>query len=292
MFKKITHGVSMKWFFKDLKKEIADDNVTNGAAALAYYLTLAIFPAMIAFITILPYLPIRDLDKALMDLLNQAMPQQAAATLSDVVKEVTTNKKSGLLSFGLLATLWAASSGMTAIMQALNITYDVKEERSFLKVRARALGLTVMFGFLIVTAFSLVVFGGIIQSWLSESIGSSGMVLTAFAAFRWAIIIAAIMLGFALVYYLAPNVDQKFKFVSPGAVLGTALLALASLAFKFYVSNFGKYDATYGSIGAVIILMLWLYVMGLVLLLGSEVNALIEHYSPQGKNKGEKQLAA
>lgn len=288
MIKKITHGVSGKQFFKDLKKEMAEDNVSNGAAALAYYLTLAIFPAMIAMLSVVPYLPIQNVDKALMDLLTQALPEQTAKMFTGVVDEVTKNKKGGLLSVGLLATIWAASNGIYAIMQQLNITYDVKETRPFWKSRLTALGLTALFGLLIVGAFSLVVFGGMVQQWLGTTMGLSPVLLALFSVARWVVIAATLTLGFAVIYYWGPDVDQKFKFVSPGSVLGVVLLVGISLAFKAYVTNFGKYEATYGSIGAVIVLMLWLYFTGLVLLLGSEINALIEHYRPEGKSKGQK----
>lgn len=282
------YGHTWKEFFRDLKKEISEDNVSNGAAALAYYLTLAIFPAMLFLLSVVPYLPVADVDKAIMGLLYQVMPGNAATMFQSTIDEVTKNKKTGLLSFGALATLWAASSGTLAIMQQLNITYDVTEGRPFWKTRGTAVLLTILFGALIIAGFSLVVFGGKIQEYLSSSLGWGAGLLMAFAAVRWVIIAATLLLGFALMYYLAPDVDQKFKFVSPGSVFGVAVLVGASLLFKAYVTNFGKYEATYGSIGAVIVLMLWLYVAGLVLLLGSEINALIEHYAPHGKEKGEK----
>lgn len=283
------YGVSWKKFGKDLKNEISDDNVFNGAAALAYYLMLSIFPAMIFLLTLIPYLPIPNLEQAIMDALNQAMPGEAAKMLSGTVQEVVRNQKGGLLSIGLLGTFWAASSGMYAVMQQLNITYDVKEGRPFWKVRGTALMLTVMFGALVVGAFGLVVFGGQLQEWLGGTLGFSPVLLAVFAVVRWAIIAAALLLAFAVTYYFGPDVEQKFRFVSPGAVFGGVVLIVASLGFRIYVTNFGKYNATYGSLGAVVVMMLWLYITGLVVLLGSEVNALVEHYSPEGKDKGEKQ---
>lgn len=292
MLKSLAHGVSKKKFFTDLKNEIKEDNVSNGAAALAYYLTLAIFPAMIAILSIIPYLPIQNVDKAVMDMLRQALPGQASNMFTSVVTEVTTNKKGGLLSFGLLFTIWAASNGMYAIMQQLNITYDVTEGRPFWKSRLTAIGLTLLTGLLIVGAFSLIVLGGKIQEWLGSSLGLGGGLLVVFAALRWIIIAGALLLGFAITYYWGPDAEQKFKFVSLGSVLGVVLLVGASLLFKVYVTNFGKYEATYGSIGAVIILMLWLYISGIALLIGSEINALVEHYSADGKSKGEKTLRA
>jgi membrane protein len=281
-------GVSTKQFLRDLNQEISDDNVYNGAAALGFYLTLAIFPAIILLMSIIPYLPIDRVDEAIMDLLGQALPAEAYDMVAGVVTEVTSERRGGLLSFGVLATLWAASTGMYAIMQQLNITYDVKEGRSFVRARATALMLSLLFGLLVLGAFSLIVLGGVIQDWIGNQFGFSDALLMFFAAFRWVVIVLALLLGFAMIYRYAPNVEQKFSFITPGSVLGVALLIVVSLGFAIYISNFADYSATYGSIGAVIILMLWLYIAGLVILIGSEINALLEHYSSKGKRKGEK----
>jgi membrane protein len=177
---------------------------------------------------------------------------------------------------------------MYAIMQQLNITYHVDEARSFVRARAVALALSVAFGVLVIGAFTLVVVGGMIEDWVGASFGLPGWVTAVFAGFRWVVIVAALLLGFALIYRYAPNVEQRFRFITPGAVLGVVLLVVASLGFSIYIQNFGDYSATYGSIGAVIILMLWLYIAGLVILVGSEINVLIEHHSPDGKVRGEK----
>lgn len=284
----ILHGVSLKTFFRDLKREINEDNVFNGGAALAYYLLLSIFPAMIFLLSLLPYLPIQNIDRAIMDLLHQAMPGDAADVFTRTVTEITSQKKGGLLSVGLILALWAASNGMYAIMQQLNITYDVEERRSFIKTRWVALELTLIFGALVIGAFALVVVGGKLEELLAHAIGSGGAVVAMFAAVRWGLILGAMLLGISMTYYLGPDVKQKFRFVTPGGVLACALLIGSSLGFRAYVSHFGNYNATYGSLGAVIVLMLWLYITGVVLLLGSEVNALIEHYSPEGKDKGER----
>ncbi|MDQ3298363.1 MAG: YihY/virulence factor BrkB family protein [Myxococcota bacterium] len=282
------HGIPWKQFFRDLRREVSEDNVFSGAAALGFYLTLAVFPAIILTITIVPYLPIDRVDQAIMDLLQQALPAQASTLVAGVVSDVTSERRGGLLSFSMLATLWAASSGMYAIMRQLNITYDVKEARGFIRGRVTAIGLSIGFGVLVIGAFSLIVLGGVIQDWIGASFGFGAPLLTFFAVFRWVVIVLALLLGFALIYRYGPNVEQKFAFITPGAVLGVILLIAASLGFAFYTRNFGNFDATYGSIGAVIVLMLWLYIAGLVLLLGSEINALVEHYSPEGKRKGAK----
>jgi membrane protein len=280
--------MTTKRFFNDLYQEIQEDNVFTGAAALAYYWMLSIFPFAIFLLSLLPYLPIANLREAIMELLQQALPGEAAEVFTGVVDDVVSDTRGGLLSFGLLFTLWAGSNGLYAIMQQLNITYGVKEGRSFWRARLVALMLMVMFLVLIIGAFALVVFGGQIQDWVASYIGWSGALLTFFAVFRWVVISVLILLGFALIYYYGPNVEQDFRFITPGSLIGALLLIGASLGFSYYVSNFGDYSAMYGSLGAVIILLLWLYIAGLVILFGSEVNSLLEHYNPGGKEEGEK----
>jgi membrane protein len=280
-------GVGVRQFLKELLRELKEDDITNGAAALGFYLTLAIFPAMILVMALLPYLPVQNVDQAILDLLKQALPPDAAQMFIGVVQQVTSQPHGGILSFGLLATLWATSSGMYAIMQELNITYDVTESRGFVRARLIAIALSLLFALLILGGFSLIVLGGVLQNWLSEHLGWGSVLLSIFAVFRWALIMCGLLLGFALIYYLAPSVKQRFVFITPGSVLGVLALAIASIGFSWYVSNFGNYNATYGSIGAVIVLMLWLYIAGLAILFGSEINALLEHHSPQGKEKGE-----
>lgn len=281
-------GVSAKQFMRDFYREISDDNVFNGAAALGFYWTLAIFPAIILLMTVIPYLPIDRVDDAIMDLLGQALPGEAYDMVAEVVDQVTSERRGGLLSFSLLATLWAASTGMYAIMQQLNITYGVKEARSVVRGYATALALIVLFGVLVIGAFSLIVLGGIMQDWIGNRFGFTDVLLTFFGVFRWVVIVLALLLGVAMIYRYGPNVEQKFKFITPGSVFSVSLLIVASLGFAFYTNNFVNYDVIYGSIGAVIILMLWLYITGLVILVGSEINVLLEHYSAEGKRKGEK----
>ncbi len=275
-------GTTMQ-FLKELYRETVDDDILNGAAVLGFYLMLAIFPAMIFVLAVIPYLPIGNVDQAIMDLLRQALPASAADMFAGVVQEVTREQRGGLLSFGLLAALWATSTGMYAIMQQLNITYDVKEGRGFLRARLVAIALSLLFVVLVLGGFSLIVLGGQIQEWLGSRFGLGDALLAFFIIFRWLIILAGLLLAFSLIYYLAPNFEQKFKFITAGSVVGVAVLLVASLAFAWYTQSFGSYDAAYGSVGAVIVLMMWLYIAGLAILFGSEVNALNERHGAGGK---------
>lgn len=283
---------SLKKFGRDLHREISDDNVFNGAAMLGFYLTLAIFPALILIMNIIPYLPIERVDEAIMDLLAQALPDGAHDMVEGIVQEVTGARRGSLLSFSLIGTLWAASTGMYAIMQQLNITYNVQEGRSFIRARGTALMLSIAFLLLVLAAFSLIVLGGVMEGWLESQFGFGGAILTAFSGLRWVIIVFALMLVFAMIYRYAPNVEEKFKFLTPGAIVGVILLIVASLGFAFYVSNFANYAATYGSLGAIIVLMMWLYMAGLEILVGSEINVLTEQQRAKGNRKREKPPSA
>lgn len=272
----ITGGTPAR-LIKELVQQFREDRVSNSAAALGFYLTLAIFPALICVLSLLPYLPIPHLHKAIVDLVRQVLPGETARTLTSIVGSLS-KQRGGLLSFGFLGTLLVASSGMAGVIKQLNITYHVQEDRSFLKTRALALVLTVLGGVLTIATFTLVIWGGTLQSWIASELGWSDLLLSIFATFRWLVIVASLLLGFATIYYVAHNVKQKFQWVTPGAVIGVAALILASLAFRLYVDNLGRYDRTYGSIGVFIVLMLWLYVAGLTLLVGSEVNVLYERH--------------
>ncbi len=282
--------VPFKQFVQDLKNETREDDISNGAATLAFYWLLALFPAMIFLLSLLPYLPIDNLHQTIMESFNQLLPEESAHMFSGTVAEVTSNQNGGLLSFGILGTIWAASNGMYAIMRQLNKTYDVKEERSFIKARSVALLMTFVFGVMIISAFSLIVFGGYLQNYLTKIFGYESLLVPLFGFLRWGVLLALLLLAFALMYYYGPNVEQEFRFITPGSVIGVSLFVLASLGFQYYVNNFADYAATYGGIGAVIVLMMWLYITGVIILLGSEVNALAEHYHAEGKDKGEKSM--
>jgi membrane protein len=272
-----------KGFGKELLVKAKKDQITIGAAAVAFYSMLALFPAAIFVLSILPYLPIPNLEQAIMDLVRQAMPGDAANVFTDNVKNVVHQRKAGLLSFGFLLTLWTASAGMNAVIKRLDVTYGVEETRPFWKVRGTALLLTLVVAALVLGSLSLAVFGGTIQSWAGDTFGWSDALLTVFAVLRWVVILAALMLALAVTYHYGPNVRphadalgtrRKLRIVTPGTVAGTAALGLAALGFKLYVGNFASYDKVYGSLGAVIVLLMWLFVTGLGLLFGSEVDSL------------------
>jgi membrane protein len=270
---------SRRWlvdFSKHLWREIKNDRIFTGAAALAYFLLLAIFPGAIFVLSLLPYLPIPHVQLAIMDLLRQVLPAQSASLFADTVRHLVSEKKGGLLTFGFVFMLWSASTGMYAIMEQLNVAHDTAERRPFWKVQGIALVLMLLFVLLIIGSLSLVVFGGAVQKWVASMIGWSGPLLTFFATTRWIIIGISLLLGLALIYRFGPDVNDKFHFISPGNVTAAVLIAFVSIGFQFYMAMFGgNYRATYGSLGAVIVLMLWLYMAGIAILVGCEIDTIL-----------------
>lgn len=211
----------------------------------------------------------------MLDLLHQVLPEQSANLFEVTVRYVAAQPTKGLLTFGLLFTLWSASTGVYAIMQQLNIVCGAKEQRAFWKARGTAILLTILFVILALGSLSLVILGGVIQSWLASVLGWSQPLLVSFATFRWIVIASAVLLALAVIYRFGPDVGDRFRFISSGNVTAAALIALASIGFRFYVSKFGHYNATYGNLAAMIILMLWMYMAGIAVLVGYEINAIL-----------------
>jgi len=259
-------------FARGLLREIQDNNVLDGAAVLAFFFVLAIFPAMIFVLSLLPSLSIPHLQQAILDLLHQVLPEQSANLFEVTIRYVSSSGHSGLLTFGLIFTLWSASSGVYAIMQQLNVISGATERRPFWKVRGTAILLVLFFALLLIVALSLAVFGGVVQSWTASIIGWSQPLRIFFATLRWIILAAALLLGLAVTYRFGPNLKRRFRYLSPGSVVAAILIALASIGFRFYVAEFGNYGATYGSLTAIIVLMLWTYMFGIALLVGWEIN--------------------
>src|SRR5512146_414233 len=214
-------------FTKRLWHEIQNDRVFTGAAALAYFLLLAIFPGAIFVLSLLPYLPIPHMQQAIMDLLHQVLPAQSASLFTGTVRHLVSEKKGGLLTFGFAFMLWSASTGMYAIMQQLNVAHETREHRPFWKVQGIAFLLMLLFVLVIIGSLSLVIFGGVVQSWLASMIGWSQPLLIFFATLRWIIIGISLLLGLAVTYRFGPDVNEKFRFVSPGNIVAATLIALA-----------------------------------------------------------------
>ena len=289
-------GLGWRDLAKRVWAEIQADNVFGRAAELSYYFLLALFPFLI-FLTSIIGLVLGSgtgTRHALFDYLGRIMPPSAFQLISNTMYEVTESAGGGKLSFGILAALWAASNGLGAITESLNTAYDLEETRPWWKQRLTAIGLTIALSIFIIGALVLVVAGGHIAEWLAAHYGFGPVFPMAWKIIQWPVVLACMTFAFALIYYVAPDFrKQSWQWLTPGSVIGVVLWLLVSLGFRIYLHYFNSYNATYGSLGAVIILMLWLYFTGAAVLIGGEVNSEIENAAakqgdPEAKEKGEK----
>jgi membrane protein len=284
-------GLGAKELARRVMHEIQKDECLGRAAQLAYYFLFALFPFFLFLTTLLGYLPIPDLLDRLLETLGQMLPGEALQLVEDNIRQLVTGQRGGLLSFGILAALWTSSSALTVIIDSLNRAYDVEEGRPFWKVRLIAIGLTVGLSAFIVVALVLLTFGPQLGGWVADLVGLGRVFEVTWNVVRWPVIVGLLVVAIALLYYFAPDVEQEWTWITPGSACAVLGWLLASLGFAFYVNRFGSYNATYGSIGAVIVLLTWMYVTGLFILIGGEINAEIEHAAPSGKEPGDKQLS-
>jgi membrane protein len=210
--------------------------------------------------------------------------------VQDQILKIAHEQAGGLLTFGMLGTIWSSSSGVTAIIDSLNQAYDIQEGRPWWKVRLIALALTVALASFIVISTVLVVAGPTLAEKVAEWFHLGAAFTWTWKVVQWPVVFCLVSIAMALIYYYAPDAEQDWLWITPGSILATFLWLVISLGFKFYVTSFGSYNVTYGAIGGVIVLLLWFYVSALAVLIGAEMNAEIEHASPYGKDPGEKQI--
>lgn len=282
-------GVTIGWrvLLKRTVKEIVEDSCFGLAAQLAYYFFLSVFPALLVVVALTSLFPPNLLDQIL-TWFSAFTPPDVLQIVRTQIELITKSGHTGLLTFGALGALWSSSSAMNAIIDTLNRAYGIKEARPWWKVQFLAIVLTVILSVFVLIAFTLVVAGPQIAERIAAEHGLGPAFAWAWKILQWPIVFLLISEGFAVVYYLAPDVEQRWPWILPGAHFATALWLLISLGFRFYVTHFGQYNQMYGAIGGVIVMLLWFYLSGLVLLVGAEFNSEMEHASPYGKAEGEK----
>jgi len=259
-------------------KEIGEDEVSVRSAALAYYFVLAVFPAMLFLLSLLGFFAAAgtQLRETLFTTVARVLPGSASDLVHKTLDEVTRSSGAGKALFGILAALWSASSGVSAIIQCLDIAYDVKEDRPFWKQKAIAIGLTLALAVLVIGALGLMLYGGGVADWLGSHVGLGHTFVLMWKIIEWPLVLAFMFAAFTVTYYFAPNLKEpEWHWISPGSTLGLVLWLVASFAFKLYLHFFNSYSKTYGSVGAMIILLLWLYITGFAILVGGEVNSVI-----------------
>ena len=272
---------------RTINESIADD-ILNLAAQQAYYFFLALFPALLALISIASFFPIENLMDEVVVMLDRIAPKEVIEIVRVQLQKIANTDAGGLFTLAFLFTIWSSSAAVLSMCSTLNAAYDITESRPWWKVRLVALGLTVGLAIFILVSMTLVVAGPALAEGIATKVGLGPAFKWTWLALQWPLVFALVASAIAMVYYFAPDAEQDWVWITPGSVVATLLWILISLGFRFYVTNFGSYNETYGAIAGVAILMLWFYFSGIAILLGAELNAEIEHASPYGKDVGEK----
>ncbi|MDU9391390.1 YihY/virulence factor BrkB family protein [Pseudomonas sp. zfem002] len=287
---RFTHlrGVPVHRVLVHTVKEFLDDEMSTYASALAYQMLFSLFPFLLFLIALIGFLHLPDFFSWLRLQSELVLPPQALEQVNPVIDQLQQSK-GGLLSVGIVIALWTASAGVRLMMSAMNAAYDVVEGRPLWKRIPLSIFYTVGIAGMLLAAAALMVLGPQVMGWVASQVGMEEFIVTLWTVARWPAIVMLMMVAVALIYYVMPDVKQEFRFITPGSVLAVVVWIIASLGFGYYVKTFADYNAMYGSIGAIIVLLLYFYISAAVLLLGAEMNAAIEHLCAEGKRPGEKQ---
>jgi len=269
---------ALVWTYTDVER----NHTLQMAAALSYYFVMALFPALIFLSAIVAYLPASGLFDQALDVMSRFVPPDGMLLVRKVLGDVVTPNRGTFFSVGLLGTLWAASGGFAAAIEALNMAYDADETRPFWRTRPLAIALTLVIGSLILVALATMIVGPHFGQWLANHIHLSQVWLRAWPYIHWMISVGFAVLAIEALYFLAPNVKQRFLATLPGALLSVSCWIGLSYLLGIYFRTFANFNKTYGTLGAGIALMVWLYWTGFAMLVGAELNAELAKRTKQG----------
>jgi len=267
----IIGGLTFKEMAKRVWRGAEEDHAFGRAAELSYYFLLALFPMLIFLTSLVGFMP--GIQDNIIDAVAKVAPRQAVSLVRDFLADVVANRSGGLISFGILGTLWAASTGAAAVMGALNAAFSATEERPYWRTRLIATGLTISLSLMVAGGTALVMFARRLGSWIAELLGLGAVLTIVWSLLGYLIGLILLLMGIQVIYYFGPNVKRKWQWITPGAAFATAAFIITSELFSLYLRFGPGYSATYGSLGAVIILMVWLYLMGLLLIFGGEIDS-------------------
>jgi membrane protein len=253
------------------------------AAALSYYFVLSLFPALIFLSAVVAFLPLPDLFNQALGMMGRFLPPDSMGLVRRVLSDVITPNRGAFLSFGILGTLWAASGGFSAAIEALNIAYDVQDDRPFWKTRPLAVGLALLTGGLLLVALAVMIVGPRFGESLAGRVHLSHIFVLLWPYIHWSLATGFTVIAVEALYFLAPNVKQRFLATLPGAILAVGSWVALSYLLGLYFRHFANFNKTYGTLGAAIALMTWLYWTGFALLVGAELNSELAKISSDGK---------
>lgn len=274
----IARKFKRSWLFLlRLQREMAYDDAMGMAAQIAFYAMLGLFPFMIFVLSTISMFPLGDkLQPLLLEALESQMPLEAAQYVTSVVMDLLPTENQGLLSFGLLASLWGASMAIGALITTINRAYNIRPRRNIAQQKVLSIGLTLALSGLWLIAMTIILVGPTATQQLFQIVGIASETNTFWTSVRLPMAFLLNLAALSILYYVAPEAKQKFRWIMPGALTSTILWLGASQAFRIFLGNFGQYNKTYGSLATVVILMIWLWISGLLFLLGAEINSLMK----------------
>jgi membrane protein len=288
----MTQDLGLVDFFKLTYKEIEEDHVMAFAGNLTYKAIFAIFPFFTFLLSLLGLFNATDLVNTMIQNLSGVLPGTATDFIKGQLLSITESQAQSAFTFGaiisILLALWGVSGAFRSVMEAMNVMYEVEEDRPFWKKYGISIFISLAVILLMLTALAVVVFGRTFGGGLAGAIGLGSVFQTVWSIVQWPIVACVVLFAFAVIYYFAPAAEQRFRWISPGAVLAFIFWLAFSLLFSYYAGNFGSYNETYGSLAGVIIFMLYIYYSALIMLVGAEMNQVIEWHIPGGKDEGEK----
>ncbi len=270
-------------------EDVVRNHTLQMAAALSYFFVLSLFPALIFLSAIVAYLPIPNLFGQALGFMGQFVPPDSMGLVRRVMSDVVTPNRGAFLSVGILGTLWTASGGFSAAIEALNIAYEVQDDRPFWKTRPLAIALALIIGGLLLLALGVMIVGPKFGVWLAARVHLSSLFVILWPYIHWTAAISFTVLAVEVLYYLAPNVKQRFLATLPGAILAVACWIGLSYGLGVYFRHFANFNKTYGTLGAAIALMVWLYWTGFAMLVGAELNAELSKISAKGRIEEKQQ---
>jgi membrane protein len=288
----VAENLGLVDFSKLTYKEMNEDHVMAFAGNLTYKGLFAIFPFFTFLLSLLGVFNATDLVNVMVDKLSGIAPQSATRFIEGLLLSITQSQAESAFTFGaiisILLALWGISGAFRSVMEAMNVMYEVEEDRPFWKVYGLSIFMSLAVIVLLVGALVLVIFGESIGVRVADLVGLGSLFATLWSIVQWPVVALVVLFAFALIYYFAPAVKQRFRWISPGSILAFVFWLIFSLLFSLYTSIAGSYNETYGSLAGVIVLMLYVYYSALIMLIGAEVNQVIEWHIPGGKNEGEK----
>ena len=271
------HGLSIYDVAIFFWKGLVEGAITTRASSLAFNFFLAFFPSIIVFFTLIPYIPIQGLQETLIELITIILPPSTNEITFQALEDIINNPRGGLLSIGFFLAVYFSTNGINSLIEAFNASYHIKETRPLLQQRLLSFVLTIILSLILIIAMGLIISSKVIISYLTnfEIISNAAADIILFG--KWFVIILVLFFGIAILFNLGPSIKNKWKLFTPGSILATLGIIITSIGFNYYIYNFSQYNKIYGSIGTLIIILIWMYFNSIILLTGFEINASISN---------------